>query len=155
MRRILVVGTDTWSDRRATTAALREVMETYQPPYTLITEDARGGACRLAAVIAGTVLGWKVQTFQVSEKCDADCREGTGHRRRSTSGHDYCPTARRRMVEEILDTGPDLLLVLRKPTTRSDGERLGQLAAKRRGIAVWERIQSTTTSTTRREVAAA
>jgi hypothetical protein len=140
MNRIMVIGSDEWSDRRTLMQVLREVEAKLQPPFTLITANNNGGASRHAIVGAKT-LGWTVELFEVDEKCDATCPDG--HRRRGSAvGEDYCPTARRRTTDNQLANSVDLLLVLKKQTVRDSGARMGQTEARRLGIAVWERTQT-------------
>lgn len=135
MRNVLVVGSVQWRDRRSTTAALKRVVDTYRPPYTLLVDDSGDGTARYAAAVASD-LGWTVRTYKVDPKCSAECPPG--HRRPGGVLGDWCPTANRRAFVAQLDAGPDLVLVLMSPTGRETGQRFGQMAARERGIAVWE-----------------
>lgn len=134
MRRVLVIGSSTWNDRRLTANALRRVMEVYRPPYSLITDRA-DGASRYAAAVAAD-LGWTIDPYEVDVKCVADCNPG--HRRKGTVHGDYCPTARWRTMAGLIATEPDLVLVLARPVGRESGAKLGQSIARDAGIAVWE-----------------
>lgn len=135
MRKVLVIGSTNWRDRRSTTAALKRVIQVYRPPYTLLVEDSGDGTARYASAVAGE-LGWTVQPYKVDPKCAADCVPG--HRRPGGPNGDFCPTATRRAFVAQLDTGIDVVLVLMHPQGRETGQRFGQTEARARGIAVWE-----------------
>lgn len=139
MRRIVVVGSPTWTDNRTAMAALRRVMAVYRDPYTLVC-DMSDGAARYAAAGART-LGWAVEPHEIDPaKCLPDCPT-ENHRRRGGPTGDWCPAVRFRNVLDMLDSGPDLALFLVRPTGRSAATRMGQAEAKARGIGVWEYVQ--------------
>lgn len=140
MRRVLVAGSSEWTDRRATTAAFKRVMQVYRPPYTLIVDDSGDGTARFAAATARE-LGWKVETYEVDTKCAVSCPPG--HRRAGGPRGDWCPLGKRRSLVAQLDTMPDLFVVFKRPAEnrRTTDERIGQSDAKQRGIAVWQYTQ--------------
>jgi hypothetical protein len=137
MARILAVGSSRWSNQRATLAALRKVMALYRDPYTLVC-DMSDGAARYAAAAARS-LGWDVEPFELDQaKCAEDCPPADGHRRPGGPDGSWCPTARHRNTETMLDSGIDLCLALIRPGNRdAQGQRQGQEAARRRDIGVW------------------
>lgn len=138
MRRIVVGGSPTWSDRASTTAAIRRVIEVYKGPYTLIT-DPSAGPGRYASVVARE-HGWTVEPYEVDTKCGPACEPN--HRRRGGPDGTYCPTARVRALDAQLELGPDLLVMLTRPTSSQPTvDRIGQAGARQRGIALWQYTQ--------------
>lgn len=131
MRRIVVIGTPGWRDRRTATEALQRVTEVYRGPYTALC-DTSTGAGRYASAIARE-LGWAIDAHDVdTSTCAPACPTGPGHRRTGGPAGEYCPTARQRRFLDDLN-GADLCIVL----AASPHARLGQAEAARRGIAVW------------------
>jgi hypothetical protein len=151
MARVLVVSTPTWTDRRKVNDALREIEDKYNGPHELVYAHDGAAAVRLARIQASR-FGWKVSPYEWSGDCAKDCPTGVSHRRQSAQG-DHCPTARRRALEAALE-GVDVMLVFIRPGVRSTGQKLGQHAAAKRGIAVWPYEQSETPGRTARRAAA-
>ena len=139
-RRILAIGSATWSDRTTTTKAIQRVMAVYRDPYQLVV-DLDTGYGRYAAA-AARAHGWEIVPYTPDVKCGPECPL-VGHRRRGGPEGTFCPTGRLRAFTAQLELGADLVLVLHRVTTNQPaGTRLGQSTARDRGIAVWEYSQT-------------
>lgn len=134
-RRIIGMGSIRWKDTRTTLAALRRVERVYKPPYTLLHNGTLGAAQYLA--VNAKKRGWTIELHDADlTKCAPDCPT-ENHRRRGGPAGDYCPSARARALQNMLDSGADLLIAL----VVTDGTRLGQKEASSRGLAVWEYVR--------------
>lgn len=136
MARILAVGSGRWSSQRLTLATLRKVMTVYRDPYVLVC-DMGDGAPRFAAAAARS-LGWVVEAHEIDPtKCAEDCPT-ENHRRMGGPAGSWCPTARHRNTELMLDSGIDLCLAFTRTSSREEhGYRAGQHEASRRDIGIW------------------
>jgi hypothetical protein len=132
MTRTVVVGSADWRDRRLTMSALRRVMDVYKPPYTLVC-DMSDGASRYA--LAGArELGWEIEPRQYDEsKCAPDCPPG--HRREGGPEGSWCVTARRRNLDAMIESDPDVVIAF---IIGQKIARMGQHRARELGIAQWD-----------------
>jgi hypothetical protein len=137
MARILAVGSSRWTNQRAALAALRKVMTLYREPYVLVC-DMGDGAPRFAAAAARS-LGWTVEPYELDQsKCADSCPAPEGHRRPGGPTGSWCPSARSRNTELMLNGGVDLCIGFVRPGSRDDqGFKQGQAQARRRDIGVW------------------
>lgn len=137
--RVIAIGTPRWTDHRTTVAALRRVMDVYHGPWTLVC-DMGDGAARHAAAAARD-LGWQVDVYPVDvAKCAADCPTA-GHRRRGGPSGEFCPTAKRRNLLAMLDSGVDHAVAFVRPDRRETGERFGQEDLRKHDIGIWTYTQ--------------
>lgn len=137
MARIMAVGSSAWTNQRLTATALRKVMALYRDPYVLVC-DMTDGAARFAAAAARS-LGWEVEPHEFDpSKCASDCPPPDGHRRAGGPDGSWCPNARFRNIDRMLDAGVDLCLSLVRPSSRkAQGHRQGQEQARKRDVGVW------------------
>jgi len=139
-RRIVLFGSKLWTSRALTVAAFNRIMQVYRPPYTLVC-DMTDGAARFAAATAHS-LGWQVEVHEFDPtKCGPDCAT-SGHRRSGGPHGDYCPTAKARNVDRMVDLGTDLVVVLSHGTPIAGATgRDSTKEIKMRGVGLWEFTQ--------------
>lgn len=117
MKRLLVTGSRSWTDRDAITEALDDAVDLLWPNYNpdnetivLIHGDARG-ADRLAAEI--WTRRWNMPTEPHPADWHGPCRSTCkhGHRRATAAGTDtICPAAGLYRNIEMVELGADLCL---------------------------------------------
>lgn len=136
MKRLLVTGSRSWTDRDAITDALDDAVDTFWPnsdpdneTIVLVHGDARG-ADRLAAEI--WTKRWSMPTephpADWTGPCRRTCRHG--HRRVTAAGTDtICPAAGLYRNIEMVELGADLVLAFILDSS-AGASQCARLAAK-------------------------
>lgn len=131
VKRLLVTGSRSWSDRDTIRAALREAWRDLQPGPIPLVHGAATGADTIAADI-WTRGGLTAEPHPAD--WDTPCTDACYHRPREKNGRPYCPLAGHYRNQAMVDLGADLALAF--PLGESRGTQDCMKRARKAGIEV-------------------